>query len=524
MVRVLHLLVLLSALAPSAWYAWEWRSMPHAGEYHDDGLYYTGAKSIAETGQYRISSMPSEPAQTKFPPLWPAVLSIAWRLEPNFPDNLSIAMALCWIWLPASLFAFWLWGVRAGLTLPAMLAACLAWALNPYSVLFSTTMMSELLFTSLLLAVLLCLNQGSLRWVVCAGLVSGMLFLTRTAGLAILPAVVGWFLWRAQKRHAVAFAAAMIPWVAAWAAWTAGNRTSSHDENVLYYTNYLGYYLAFTEWSEFHLYIWKNVDGILSGLGSLVFPLTTYSIFEKVVAESIAILGIAGIVRVARREPESTIAVYSCFAALYTLILVVWNFPPTERFMLPVAPLWLCGLIAELRATGANIAAVFRKPEFGQKVAASLLAVTAAAVGLACLSRQWSLLSEGLPRFYRTHQARLRETEAAMEWIRRNLPASARVVAQEDPMLYLRTGRQGEWLFLSTIHWYRGDTETRTLEYGNAAARAKARDLDYLLSVRGEFQRDMEPGADDKIRRLLAGDARLERIFESGPAIVYRIR
>ena len=122
--------------------------MPHVSEYHDDGVYFVSAKSLAESDAYLIGSLPNRPAQTKYPPLWPAVLSIAWRLEPNYPQNLSIAMLLCWIWLPLTFFAYRRWLQLAESPPGVVLLLAAAWALNPYVVLFSTSMLSEMPFKS----------------------------------------------------------------------------------------------------------------------------------------------------------------------------------------------------------------------------------------------------------------------------------------------------------------------------------------------------------------------------------------
>jgi hypothetical protein len=106
LLRALRIFTFLAVLLPSAWYAWHWQEMPHASEYHDDGIYFVNAKSLAETGRYLIESLPVPLGQTKYPPLWPMVLSIAWRLDPHYPDNLPVAMLLCWIWLPLVLFSY----------------------------------------------------------------------------------------------------------------------------------------------------------------------------------------------------------------------------------------------------------------------------------------------------------------------------------------------------------------------------------------------------------------------------------
>src|SRR5262249_60220296 len=58
------------------------------GGFHDDGIYVTTAKALASGNGYRIISLPGEPAETKYPPLYPFLLSLVWRAKPNFPQNL----------------------------------------------------------------------------------------------------------------------------------------------------------------------------------------------------------------------------------------------------------------------------------------------------------------------------------------------------------------------------------------------------------------------------------------------------
>src|SRR5262245_33938328 len=57
------------------------------GFYHDDGIYAVTANSLAAGSGYRIMSLPGEPSQTKYPPLYPLLLSMAWLINPNFPSN-----------------------------------------------------------------------------------------------------------------------------------------------------------------------------------------------------------------------------------------------------------------------------------------------------------------------------------------------------------------------------------------------------------------------------------------------------
>src|SRR5689334_6130608 len=64
------------------------------GRAHDDSIYVTTAKSLATGEGYRIISLPYEPAQTKYPPFFPFLLSLIWRAYPQFPQNLIPMMML----------------------------------------------------------------------------------------------------------------------------------------------------------------------------------------------------------------------------------------------------------------------------------------------------------------------------------------------------------------------------------------------------------------------------------------------
>src|SRR5579863_207643 len=154
------LAVLLLALTPAAYFAWIARDMPHFGHLHDDSIYWVSAKSLAEGTGYRILSLPAEPFESKYPPLWPLLLAGLWKIDPSFPGNLRLALPLAWLMLPLLLALAWRWFRCVGFGTFVALALSATLAVSPWVVFLSTTLMSELIFTVLLMAALLAIERA----------------------------------------------------------------------------------------------------------------------------------------------------------------------------------------------------------------------------------------------------------------------------------------------------------------------------------------------------------------------------
>jgi hypothetical protein len=320
------------------------------------------------------------------------------------------------------------------------------------------------------------------------------------------------------------FTAGMLPAVLGWASWSAANRSGGRDPVTLYYTNYFGHFLANFHWGEVHLYLWKNLDGMLHGLGALVLPNVTDSMLDKILAVSLGIAGVLGVVRMVREKRNGAFLPYAIFGAVYCLMLSIWHFPPTERFMLPLGPLWLAGLYIELKHVAGNIGKVFHKPARSQKIAGGVIAGVFLILFLYCGQQQWKLLAAGLPDYYAEHARRLEDSEAAMAWIRESLPVEARVFSANDPLLYLRTGRRGASTFPKTIHWYRDDQAAATADLMNAADDARELKLDYFVLNDWDWARDMSAPEHSKLIETLKRDARMIKIYASGRTAVFTIR
>jgi hypothetical protein len=70
----------------------------------DDGIYAIAGKSLAEGHGFRSMHLIGNPAQVKYPILYPALLSVVWLLNPHFPQNIPWMQALT---IGLSLGGFW---------------------------------------------------------------------------------------------------------------------------------------------------------------------------------------------------------------------------------------------------------------------------------------------------------------------------------------------------------------------------------------------------------------------------------
>jgi len=69
-------------------------SPPAFGLWQDDAVYVVTARSLAEGSGYRHLEMPQQPLQTKYPPLFPALLAVVFRLWDDWPANLPALHAV----------------------------------------------------------------------------------------------------------------------------------------------------------------------------------------------------------------------------------------------------------------------------------------------------------------------------------------------------------------------------------------------------------------------------------------------
>lgn len=519
--RLTSCLLFLALLIPSAWFAWQNRDMPQLGRGHDDAIYLTVAKSLADGNGYRIQNLPGAPYETKYPPVIIWLLTLVWRIDPRFPANLHIATALQWAMIPPFLWLASVWLKRAGLSERARWTALALLAAGPYTVSFGAGIYTEVLFGALLLGSLLACERASergWRWAVLAGALAGLGYWTRSAGIVALVSAPAVFLVRKQTREAVGYFGAMLLFVASWMIWVKLHQSPVVDIATLYNTDYVGFLLKDLQLSDVRILVWENLGRLLYAMGGLAFPLETGSMFLAMLRITVAVGILHGLWL---HRTNRVLAFYGAVAALTVAELLVWNFPPNLRLMYPLVPLMLAGMVWEAQHFVHMLRGAFAHRDRSQRIAAKLVGATAAGFVAFGVWAQAEMTFSELPAQAHEQTQVRSEAEAAFAWIAGHAGIQANVLCL-NPALYLYSGNHTQSIFPLPIYWYRAEPERLLEPIRNLPAHGSAYPMEYLYLH--EFDYDaFAPGQAAEARRMVESNPGLMPVFQQGRGVVYQL-
>jgi len=524
--RVGMVIAFLLLLIPSAQFAWRNRDMPDFGRLHDDALMFVSAQGIAQGHGYRLGSLPENPYQTKYPPLFPAYLALVWHLNPKFPENLATATLFTWPWLAVCLvLACWLYQ-QYGFSERRALLLTAALGLSPYLALFGSMMLTEVFFTCFVLAALILARRPGNGAIALAGLAVACAYLARTAGIALMISIPALLLLRKHDgkrdwRRATLFLATSLPAVGAWSWWTAAHLQHSQDMTLLYYVDYMGFRTANFGLDNLTVILWKNVDQIMYGIGSLVLPKVVAVLPLKILTQVIAVAMLAGVVRLVRRGIALD---YALFGLLSLGILAVWHYPPNERFVLPLFPLLLAGLVTEVEHLWNMLRKALHHKDASQRAVAVVFAAGMAAFFAAAIGLQAYMCFVMMPQTADLQRTALTDRRAAYQWMSANLPAGSSVLSYDDPLLYLYSGHRGNYMPMLPRWWYSEDHAKIVNAYRDLGTYCKSRGLGYVYFTTEDMSR--ETGEDDRkaIEQLVRSSAALTPLHTVGIGTVYQVR
>ncbi len=429
----------------------------------DDTIYFSSAQALADGHGYVLPSVPGTPQATKYPILFPWILSAVWRLNPSFPQNVNCAVAVVvifgWGFLVASFLLLRQFG---GIGDAGALLLTLFCAMHPAVLLYSASVLTEIPFAALALAAIL-LADSSLRksrdsgLAALSGIFTGLSALTRAFGAPVAAGIFLYFLYRRSWRRAAVFAACAAPFFAGLL-WRAIVMPPTHApmalamtvpacarqwrETWLYYTNYFAFWkLTVMQGHVFWPMLRDNTILLLQqpGLYFIDPQFVRPPLLGLALAAILSAIAVIGIVHNARREGAGPV---HFVLAIYIIPILLWDYPAAERFLIPFLPLFVAGLWMEGKHLAQRALKVMRgRGPAGEKIAAiCILAICVMAI----TDTGWTYWAKGrfLARMSATKGKLLRDKRQAYAWLKENTPPDARVIAYEDPSVFLYSGRQ----------------------------------------------------------------------------------
>lgn len=474
--RLTFLIILAALLAPSTWLFWQARQAPQLGAFQDDSLYLAAAKSLANGSGYRILSLPGQPWQTKYPPFYPALLSLIWKVSPHFPDNLTLAVVLQWLlWIIflaiVGLFIYSLRPLTAVTKRVVLVFVCVA----PAFVYLSLQIMPETLFASLILGTLLLVGsscQPKPHIAFAAGLTASAAYLTKTSALPLLIAVPIALCWRRGYAAALSFTAPVAIAVLGWTAWSGSHREATSDLNLLYYTDYLGFYTHTVSISDLPNMAANNAFRFLRAAGRTFFFTAEDGQFLSLLLVAAGAFSILATISLLKRIDSPALWL---FTGLYTCQLLCWNYLPNERFMLPLLPLIAAGMF--------SLVCDFQPRSRKAVYASGALVITIIGLSVAATASY-------IPAFLQGRQATRDRLAGTFRWIATSLPSDAQLVAYPDVDLYLFTDRRACRIVPLPRDYYRGERALAEARLLNLTTFARTHGTAHLLWDAADYTGD----------------------------------
>ncbi len=432
----------------------------------DNAGYMILGDALVSGEGYRDLYLPDQPLHTKYPPLYPILLALLTPLGGvQLFKFASLGLTTLAVWLTYRLAV-----ERIGRG--AALVAAGMFAVSPVLLDYSHYVLSEALFVALVLAALLWSQRDAsapsveqapgawFSWSLLLGLAAaGGAFLTRTAGLPLLAALVLFYL--LERRSPAATAAGLLS-VATAGGWWLYQRLATSAPGVAPRLSYLQEMLLRNPYDpaagtagptdllirsteNAWTYISDVLPRSLAGGTAASAPDLVHPALGLAVA-AVAFLGWVD-------RSTSRLGPAELFTVLYAAMLVIWPTVWTDqRFLLPLLPLIL------LYAVGGAVRAgrwLSRRREGGPgpTIAAGILAalVGVAAVGdaagripdrIRCLAAYRAGDACDPPEFASFYDA--------AEWARANTAGDAIFVNRKPRIFYWLSGRRGDLYPYST--------------------------------------------------------------------------
>lgn len=312
------------------------------GVFFDDAIYALLGRSIAEGNGYVYGHLPGTPPAIHYPPLFPALLALVWRIEPAMPaaviplklvNPVMLALAAA----GATRVMHHLFGFREATSL----ALALLGFVGIPTLVLANVLLSEPMFLALLFPMLLsaarATETGDVRDAAVAGLWSGALLLTRTVGGVFVVSAGLVFLTQRRWRSLALYSAVVLSCALPWQMFVWRHATDFPDLLRGSYGPYLEWMVGgYREGGVglLHSVLAKNFSDALRSLGAMLTPGLPGA--PRLAASLIAVLALAFGLCAALRQRRTRAPALG--VAVYLVVVFAWPFQ-IERFLWGLWPL-----------------------------------------------------------------------------------------------------------------------------------------------------------------------------------------
>jgi hypothetical protein len=414
------------------------------GGYHDDAIYVSTGEALATGQGYRLIDVPGEPLQTKYPWIYPAILSVVWYVWPSFPANVVLMQVMTLGFGAATVAVAYLYLVRFGYcTRKTAAGAALICATAPYFLYVATLTMAEMPFALLSLLALwgvegfLLQPKLTRRRQFVLGCVLSLPFLCRTIGATVI--VAGLVVLLQNRRPLRWYAVGALCAVAPWILWSATG-CGIWDQNPVdgYYTDYFGCWSS-TGLSMAGRVVSQNAQMVAHGSAMMslegVAALAGHCLGINVAGTMLMVVGLA--TWLVLLSDLSKFRALPWMLAAYLAAMLVWSWPP-YRFLVPILPFLAAYVLSAcsrlLKRGGESVARrLVRSIGVGAIVAANAGLLVSHAVQIG--DSKYPLPKSGMtPVAWSSYKA-------AFAWLRDNSRPEDVIAAGFDSMFALYTDR-----------------------------------------------------------------------------------
>jgi hypothetical protein len=327
--------------------------------------------------------------------------------------------------------------------------------------LYVVNLTADIPFAALTLAAILLTSRSlrddsSLAITILSGFVGGLAMLLRILGLPITAGLLVVHTLRAGWRKSVAFTVGLLPSFVGLSIHLAtpaparplAQSLSSVCEKSwqwtwMYFTSYTDFWKASAiENHAFWAFLSTNVQNLVYQVGAYFIDLrqigiSPLNIVLFLVVLLIAIRGLIREVGAGRWLPMHATLI------VYLVPVMVWDWPPMDRFLIPFLPMIIAGGWIEVSHIAKAIRETLKRT--GSKLAwlAATICVIGGTAVLIAVGVTWWRATVLIVDLGAERAALLNDKKEAYQWLREHSEPDARIIAYETASAFLYSGRQG---------------------------------------------------------------------------------